>query len=284
MKFKLVDVNRLRKFKELLLNNTLTSESINQALTAAQGKVLNDKIDKINKLISNYCPFPLEAVYTQYPKQKSPLELWPETQWVELLEYNGAFFRSENAPKTLYSVDGTTFYKDIEKKFPVEIAGLGNITYTGTQYNSKGELMKIYTGSWTSGNAAEYINETDVLIAQNQATAKNGLSLSNTLSVGNSKSGGSENVTTGMSGDYHASANGWRWGQVPTTSGRFSKTDYNAGKLDGWEGASGSHGGGLSLNLSHTHNVYLRGSVSLGNGDSETRPLNYTMRIWKRIA
>ena len=39
------------------------------------------------------CPFPIGAIYTQYPKCKEPKELWSKTDW-ELLNYNGAFFRS----------------------------------------------------------------------------------------------------------------------------------------------------------------------------------------------
>ena len=47
--------------------------------------------EEINEL--KKCPFPIGAIYTQYPKCKEPKELWSKTDW-ELLNYNGAFFRS----------------------------------------------------------------------------------------------------------------------------------------------------------------------------------------------
>lgn len=38
---------------------------------------------------------PVGYVYTQYPKQKSALELWPDCVWSEIsMEYEGAFFRT----------------------------------------------------------------------------------------------------------------------------------------------------------------------------------------------
>lgn len=36
----------------------------------------------------------------------------------------------------------------------------------------------------------------------------------------------------------------------------------------------------ITDNIGVTDNI----SVSLGNGDVETRPVNYTIRVWKRIA
>lgn len=47
--------------------------------------------EEINEL--KKCPFPIGSVYTQYPNCKEPKELWSKTDW-ELLDYNGAFFRS----------------------------------------------------------------------------------------------------------------------------------------------------------------------------------------------
>lgn len=104
--------------------------------------------------------------------------------------------------------------------------------------------------------------------------------------MGNASSGGTANVTTGMSGESYASFGGTDW----TSQISFS---YANGRASG-ESSKGTRGTtddwhpdtphGIYINLAHTHNVYLRGSVSLGNGDSETRPVNYTMRIWKRIS
>ena len=37
--------------------------------------------------------WPVGVIYTQYPQQKSPQELFPNTTWVEV-NYGGAFFRA----------------------------------------------------------------------------------------------------------------------------------------------------------------------------------------------
>ena len=37
------------------------------------------------------------------------------------------------------------------------------------------------------------------------------------------------------------------------------------------------------VNLRHRHSLTFTPSVSMGNGDTETRPNNYTVKIWKRI-
>lgn len=41
-----------------------------------------------------WCPFPVGAVYTQYPNCESPTDLWAGTQW-QKLNYGGAFFRAD---------------------------------------------------------------------------------------------------------------------------------------------------------------------------------------------
>ena len=47
------------------------------------------------------CPYPVGAVYTQYPQQKSPLDLWPATTW-EAIDYGGSFFRASGGNATAF--------------------------------------------------------------------------------------------------------------------------------------------------------------------------------------
>lgn len=50
---------------------------------------LKNKIETIE----NNCPFPIRAIYTQYPNCIQPSDLWKKTKW-EFLDFKGVFFRS----------------------------------------------------------------------------------------------------------------------------------------------------------------------------------------------
>lgn len=186
--------------------------------------------------------------------------------------WNGSAWVNISAPAV-----GSTFTQYPQQESPDVVYPCSKwtvIDYGGAFFRAEG------------GNAAAYINKTDVLNAQSDATAKNGLSLSNTLSVGNAARGGAANITDGMSGDNYAKFSFFlgKYGTgVGNASGRASPFNLGDGNL--YSGGSlRITRQGANIDLAHTHHVYLRGSVSLGNGDSETRPLNYTMRIWKRIS
>ena len=194
---------------------------------------------------------PIDEVYVQFPQQDDPATLYNkngiQSTWT-LLDYSGAFFRA------------------------------------------------------SGGNAANFLEKTDVLSKQAQATAKNGLSISNTLSVGNQSSGGTSNVTAGMSanstGSFLNRVLGNNCALVGAVNGGTTQSASATGNCSAsWKTGYSSGGGAtattasyessrtqISINVAHTHSVYLRGSVSLGDGDTETRPENYTMKIWKRTA
>ena len=43
----------------------------------------------------------------------------------------------------------------------------------------------------------------------------------------------------------------------------------------------------ITMNIAHTHSLpasYIYGNTDASGNASETRPVNYTMRIWKRIS
>lgn len=56
-------------------------------------------------------------------------------------------------------------------------------------------------------------------------------------------------------------------------SNAFTEGDFGGG------GGKGGYFYTMSINVSHTHNIIVD-----NYGDNETRPKNYTYRIWKRIA
>ena len=175
--------------------------------------------------------------FEQKPQCDSPFDVFPCSGWIELISHNGAFYRSANAPTTLYTLDAVTFYADVERERPIDISGLGTATDTGnTEYNSRGEQMKIYSGGWTSGNADAYIDKTGVLTPQMDA----------------------------FQGHWHRSLG--------------NSFNYDTAMQDGVGG-----------NVRSWQSNFVREPISDGtNGTpriaSETRPLNFTVRIWKRIA
>jgi hypothetical protein len=138
----------------------------------------------------------------------------------------------------------------------------------------------------SGGNAQQFDNQT---AAQSEGTAKNGLSVSttNTLKLRDANNDtGTENTTSSMSDNSTGFVNNIFNGFVSGAegSGNVSITPNSirgsvaAGSMNSW--------GTLKINVAHTHNIYLLGSVStsLSSTDTETRPINYTIQIWKRTA
>ena len=92
-----------------------------------------------------------------------------------------------------------------------------------------------------------------------------------------------------MSGDSYARlsglAAGFSFGSDVISSGRISKQPSSGGN-NGISRSSSWNITDLQWDLGHTHNIYLRGGVSasISSTDTETRPINYTVRVWKRTA
>ena len=99
----------------------------------------------------------------------------------------------------------------------------------------------------------------DSLVAQEEGTAVNGLKL-------NDKSDG-----TGTNNSTSSTTHNHQYTACDRTNGVTSFPLIAAG-YKGSSGTSNITGG------SHTHNIYVI------SNDLETRPLNYTVRIWKRIS
>lgn len=207
--------------------------------------------------------YPIGVTYTQYPGQKSPNELWGQFSTWEELNYGGAFFRSEGGSADTFekslaisSMNGTTIVFQFSHGLAV-----GSVIYDSE--NNEGRIVTDVTNSTTIviNEAFSSSSITSVLVSQNQATAKNGLSASFSGTEGTvSVSGG--NHRHSISG--HMSGMGG--GSVSThVSGRIMYTEYS---------------GNLSMSGSFTPS----GSVTVSSSDKETRPNNFTMKIWLRTA
>lgn len=119
------------------------------------------------------------------------------------------------------------------------------------------------------GNASTFIEKNGNLVAQGQATAKNGLNASKTGSV--------TGVNQTISGGAHKHSI-----KLKTIAPIVPGQDMFVGALDSnitiYTENDGSHEHSFTPSISDTINV------SLSSTDDETRPINYTMKIWKRTA
>ena len=243
--------------------------------------------------------------YAQEPKQESPFDVFPCSDWVELISHNGTFKRAANAPTTLYSLEGTKFYRDAELTNPVEWQGIlnangtaGTVTYSGnTTTNSKGQTVKIYTGSWTAGNAAAYIEKSGVLTPQGD---QNKSHVHSVKSVSETYGSRSTSRTSDLSGSWSLGCNDntWEMGlpasgfannvtwNKPKSSGKASwtiKTSGNRNAMSGLNGWGADLATELNFDVNHSHDFNHYHKMDPDGGD-EARPINYTIRVWKRIA
>ena len=83
--------------------------------------------------------------------------------------------------------------------------------------------------------------------------------------------------TNGMSGN----STGGPWSSEFGASSKGAV--YMSGNTKGETGGASGTGDAMYLNIQHTHSFSASGTTQ-NTGGAETRPANFTMRIWKRIA
>ena len=84
----------LSLIKNLFQNLSDTIEKQQNSITEQGEKIksLEQKLEDQSSLVT----FPLGFLYTQFPNQTSPVELWPHLSWADVTEeYSGLFFRAE---------------------------------------------------------------------------------------------------------------------------------------------------------------------------------------------
>ena len=225
--------------------------------------------------------WPIGVVYTQYPGCKSPNELWGDySTWVEL-DYSGAFFRANGGSADAFENSLTVSFVSGTTLIFTSAHGLikGSIVYDSENNESRivasvtDATTVVLDSAFTDGNLSK------VLVSQTQGTAKNGL----TVSKSGSASGVYQEVNTDYTDVSHAHGIGGN-SNYSSVSGSANVVSMNTG--GGWANsgataaASINHRHTLKFTPSVTDNI----SVALGAGDSETRPNNFTKKVWKRIA
>ncbi len=213
--------------------------------------------------------YPIGFTYPQYPGQKDPNELWGDISTWEELNYGGAFFRAAGG-----NADGFSVQK--------EVTGLAGTVLTIVGHGASAGCIVYDLINNESRTIAEIVDDdtikvnspfshttlTFVLITQKDATAKNGLSGWADTTYNSDKT--AQKSLTG-----HASA-GQSQGLVASDS------VWGICGVDGYYGAGPSLIGssvyyGMGINATHTHALSLE-------GDSETRCVNFTYKLWKRIS
>ena len=149
---------------------------------------------------------------------------------------------------------GITYVQYPQQKSPQELfpkTTWEEISYDGAFFRASG------------GNAADFIEKSGVLSKQEQSIKSHGHSASFSGNTRNGEVYLNNNVNGGS--------------PISSCSGVFSSIGSSGINLD--SGAWSSRPSGFRLSITPS------GSVSIGDtGDKETRPDNYTIRIWKRTA
>lgn len=254
------------------------------------------------KMMFNYV-WPVGSVYTQYPGQKSPTELWGDFSTWQELDYGGAFFRAKggNASafeeyKTVSGMNGTSI--------TINAHGLtvGSVLYD-KDHNEARVITAITNANVVVVNAAFSSSSiTNLLITQNSQNVSHthseesaGDHSHTTNSLKDINTGLNKTNTGEMTGDTISQAAqssniGFIHRNEGVVSGRFSKGDNVSFSVQANSGAVGCK---LKLNLSHTHDMqHKHGTDTQGShthtinssGGTETRTVNYSYKVWKRVS
>ena len=240
-------------------------------------KLFEEEIRNIKQMAFD-AAHPVNETYTQYPQQDDPMTLYNKdgvtSVWEIQAQYSGAFFRSSNAPLTVYKADDEEQYYTQDSVtgalVPTNVTANGgpsvSPTPSGAPIVIEGKTYNQYAVTASSRNAADYIIKTNLLSIQSQSTAKNGLSANSSSSFG----GNNVNSYIGVAGQERLVSLGSPFYYVSGTS--------HPGIQDG-----GSAGNKQLIGFSYTPSGSVSTTTTI-NGDTETRPMNYTQIIWKRVS
>lgn len=195
--------------------------------------------------------YPIGYVYSQYPGQKDPNELWGDISTWEMLDYGGAFFRAANGGS-----------EEFEKSLAISNLNGTNITFEEEHSLKKGSIL--YDPEGNESRLVTEITDTYTVVIDRVFT--------------------STTLTNVLIGQYSQAPNivGSFTARVRVEHGEgICITDK--GSTYWYTGGSTSHYNRVDFDASQpTASTDINGSnVYTNNG--ELRPENYTYRIWKRI-
>lgn len=260
------------------INSGLTQQSVTQQIEEATSDIRPQALfDLVH---------PIGEVYVQFPAQLDPQTLYNmngiQSTWVKQ-NYSGAFFRADGGnaeafQTTLGSAQGQATAKNglsISNTLSVGSAssgGTANVTASGGVDHTHNMQHKHTRGTMNITGTIQNPNGTFHVMGFESASSNFTGAFSGSNFTGYSRTGQSSSHAGAKVMEFDASKT---WAGVTSDSLTNTSTSTSPTAKDNTGGASA---------YSHSHNVYLRGGVSLGNGDTETRPTNYTIQIWKRTA
>ena len=234
-------------------------------------KLFEEEIRNIKQMAFD-AAHPVNETYTQYPQQDDPMTLYNKdgvtSVWEIQAQYSGAFFRSSNAPTSVYKADDEDQYYTQDSVtgglVPTNVAANGGPTISptpsGTPIVIEGKTYKSYAVTASSRNAADYIIKTNSLVLQESANKEHKHNIKHAHGI--TDPGHAHSI---LCTREHAGAN---WSDYMSNANRMS-SDYS------YRGATNSVGTGISIN-NYTGD-------SANSGGAESRPNNFTSIIWKRI-
>lgn len=175
----------------------------------------------------------------------------------------------------------STYVQYPQQKSPEDVFNKDGVTSTWQVINYSGAFFRA-----EGGNAATFIKETDSLIKQSEGTKVNGLSLSKSGGAYKTGSCYGNSQTISLSGGNHShSSPAWKWGNHGGDGTTYVRTTASQEGGNWVTGDSGNLSMSGTMTPSITDNIGVTDNISYSiSGDSETRPSNFTVRIWKRIS
>lgn len=271
--------------------------------------------DKSKSILQNIFDaiHPIGEIYIQYPAQKSPQEVYNkkdddriiiDSVWEEQLYYNSAFFRSEHlVGNYIYKVNGETQYyiiDNLNNLTPINIQGNNNITIAGSPTVGQQKVIgdktyQAYIVSNVNSSSNNYIEEGNSLSIQSNTIKQH--KHNNTLSITQQPMFGFQNQSAGSVSIMGRHGN--NWASFGTDIGSCiidveaqGQISYSIDSSGGYQHAGQSRTESTKYKTytsTHTHTLsYTNSGLSITNkndtNNQESRPDNYTFRIWKRIA
>ena len=210
--------------------------------------IFNRNIDVYQQVIDYAVP--VNFVYVQYPQQKKPEDLYPNTTW-EVIDYQGCFFRAEGGSASTFVEEGGTLTKQ---------------TYQNAYHNHTHSHTHTLSHTHTFNHRHQFSVTVSGANHHHDAYVKS-------WDKGGSGSGNHADTTndagqhyTGYSGSLSMSGSGTTGYPRNVNDTAYNNTTSDASTTT----TSGANTSSTSYNGSSTV--------------KEARPDNYTIKVWKRTA
>jgi hypothetical protein len=205
--------------------------------------------------------YPVGFVYSQYPQQKSPNELWGNISTWQELDFGGAFFRSSggNADEFDANIKAITTVSGNTITIANHGASAGTVIYDYT-YNESRVVSSVSGNVITLNSQFSHTELRNVLIAQSAQNYAH-THTRGTMNIKGSVSNSADRVffPTGSSGALYTSDARANFLGSYRESGKSSQTlNFDASR--NWTGATSENGG------------------------VDARPSNFTKKLWVRTA